>query len=144
MYQHNKGEIYWYSYKKRRYGFVVLEIVGNIDDENSIPMYLIAISEELPSTEPKTEDVIKAPLYTLAWFSALDLLPPIRVHFLEQITITDSYLNRAGLWKEEGKFYNRNVGGQSTWNHTYYSYRIPNTIIRDILTNRYVPITYMS
>lgn len=106
--------------------------------------YLIAISEEIPKPIHSicVEDVLHSPLYTIAWFSDIDLLLPKRIHKIGTISIDEDYSNRAGLLIDGDGVYLRNVGQRATWKHEYCSFTLHDANIMDVLSNKYVPKTW--
>lgn len=134
---YSAGDIFYYISKKRVFGGVFLYCQHGY--------YLIALSEEIfkPTRTICADDILQLPLYTLAWFSDVDLLLPQRLHIIDRITITDDYSNRAGLLiDEQGKVFLKNIGQSATWKHKLRSYALRDTIVKDVLTNRYVPKTW--
>ena len=102
-----KGNVYWYKYKQKKYCCAILEIINND--------YLIAITEELNKgiAKPSREDAKESAVYTLAWFDNLTVLPAIRLHMIYKENISADYHNRAGIWIDEDKYINKNPGGRS-------------------------------
>lgn len=121
----SKGTCFWYREKGQIFGAVLLEIQKDY--------HLIALTEKLDSI-PKTSEVILAsPIYTLAWFSPIDLLSKKRMHVIQQIHIQKNYLNRFGLHTDEKTVTNTNCGQRSTWSHSFRSLLLPNCSISDVL-----------
>ena len=133
-----KGNVFWYRIKKSVYGGIVIEIQN--DSENDL--YLILISAQLDSIPSKTEHILLAESYTLAWFSKYFLLPSCRYHVIDNIKIFGSFKNSFGLTiKSNGSYMCNNVGQFVTWKHTFRSYSFHDELIKDILCNRLRVIT---
>ena len=133
---YSAGDVFYYISKRRVYGGVFLYCQHDY--------YLIALSEEVlkPKRTICVDDILQLPLYTLAWFSDVEMLLPQRLHLIDRITITDDYSNRAGLLIDEHGVFLKNIGQSATWKHEFRSYALRDTIVKDILTNRYVPKTW--
>lgn len=133
---YSAGDVFYYKSKNKVYGGVFLY--------RQQGLYLIALSEEILKRTRTicASDILQLPLYTLAWFSDVELLLPQRLHLIDRITITDDYSNRAGLLIDEQGVFLKNVGQSTTWKHEFRSYALRDTIVKDVLTNRYVPKTW--
>lgn len=133
---YSAGDVFYYISKRRVYGGVFLYCQHDY--------YLIALSEEVlkPKRTICVDDILQLPLYTLAWFSDVEMLLPQRLHLIDRITITDDYSNRAGLLIDEHGVFLKNIGQSATWKHEFRSYALRDTIVKDVLTNRYVPKTW--
>ncbi len=131
------GEVFYYRSKGKTFGGVFLF--------HQLEYYLIALSEEI-TKPPKTicaDDVLQSPLYTLAWFSDVDLLLPNRLHQIATIQLDADYSNRAGLLINDQGVTIRNVGQSATWKHEFRSFALNNTAVKSILNNRFVPKTWL-
>lgn len=130
------GDVFYYRIKKVTYGAVFL-----FCQENN---YLFAVSEKLTDeTKESVQSVLNAPLYTLAWFSDVDLPSKRKLHYLGKVTVTGDFTNRAGLLAEEnGSVYNNNAGQTKTLKHEYRSFALPGMTVKDVLNTRYVPLTH--
>lgn len=127
----DKGSCFWYKSKGCIYGAVVLEIQG---DENCY--YLIALSDELHTPPTTSTQVVVASLYTIAWFNDSGLLNKKRIHFLDNVDINTSFLNRYGLKSENGKSISiTNCGQPYTWSHSYRAISFPDRSISDIIAH---------
>lgn len=133
---YSEGEVFYYRSKNRLFGGVFLF--------RQQGYYLIAISEEISKSIHSicVEDVLHSPLYTIAWFSDIDLLLPKRIHKIGTIPIDEDYSNRAGLLIDGDGVYLRNVGQRATWKHEYCSFTLHDANIMDVLSNKYVPKTW--
>ena len=131
------GEVFYYRSKGKIFGGVVLF--------HQSEYYLIALSEEITKA-PKTicaDDILQSPLYTLAWFSDVDLLLPNRLHRVATIRLDADYSNRAGLLINDQDVTIRNVGQSATWKHEFRSFTLNDTPVKSILNNRFVPKTWL-
>lgn len=133
---YSPGDVFYYKSKKKTYGGVFLYRQQNY--------YLIALSEEIlkPIQTICAKDILQLPLFTLAWFSDVDLLLPKRLHIIETIPLAEDYSNRAGLLIDEHGMYLKNVGQSATWKHEFCSYALRDTKVEDVLTNRFVLKTW--
>lgn len=133
---YNAGDVFYYISKKRVFGGVFLF--------HQNEYYLIALSEELtkPVRSVCVNDVLQSALYTVAWFSDIELLMPQRLHIVGTITLDEDYSNRAGLLIDDQSVYNRNVGQRETWKHGFRSFAISNAKVGDVLSNKYIPKTW--
>lgn len=109
-----KGECYWYRYNGCIYGAIVLEKQGISD-----PYYLIAISEKLDNIPLCISEITDALIFTAAWFSKENLLPPKRMHIVGQACIKGNFINKYGLTLTERSIKLTNCGQSFTWAHTY-------------------------
>ena len=136
-----KGEMYWYKSQKEIYGFIVLENQKGMYGSND---FLIAISDKLDfiGKEPKSQDVLIASLFTLAWFWDDSILPERRIHYITQITLTDSYINYAGIQEDEkGSYSLSNIGNSKMWRHEYRRMVLPGVLMKDVLSVQNIPRT---
>ena len=134
--EYKNGGVYRYKSLGKTYGLVFLYKQSGY--------YLIAISEEISVTSKKisTEDVLSSPLYTVAWFSDAELLPSYRLHCIGTVQIADDYQNRAGMYEHEnGSIILKNCGQSWTWKHKFQSFRLKDTVVREMLTTKYIPKT---
>ena len=136
-----KGEMYWYRSQKETYGFIVLENQKGMYGFND---FLIAISEKLDfiGKEPKSQDVLFASLYTLAWFWHDSILPERRIHYITQIPLADSFINVAGIFEDEkGSYSLSNIGHSEMWRHEYRRMVLPGALMKDVLSVQNIPGT---
>ena len=134
--QYTPGDVFYYRAQKKRYGGVFLFYQE--------PFYLIALSEEItvPVQCIRVEDVLRSPLYTLAWFSDTELLAPRRIHRIGKVNVIGDFSNRAGLLIDgQGSVRLKNVGQSATWKHAFSSFTLRDTVIGDVLSTRSVPKT---
>lgn len=133
-----KGNVYWYKYRRKVYCCAILEITNNND-------YLIAISEELNKniTKPNEEEARESKLYTLAWFDNFTVLPPYRLHLIFKESLCVDYNNRAGLWIDEKKHVNQNPGSGSVWKHEHRNYALRGAKLGDTFTTYFIPPTFI-
>ena len=134
--QYSPGDIFYYISKKKTYGGVFLY--------RQQEYYLIALSEEVlkPIRTICANDILQLSLYTLAWFSSIDLLLPKRLHIIESIPLAEDFSDRAGLLIDAHGVYLKNVGQSATWKHEFRSYILRDTKVEEVLTNRFVPKTW--
>ena len=89
------------------------------------------------------EDVLCSPLYTLAWFSEVELVMPSRTHRIGTVAITDDYSNRAGLLIDgQGGVLLKNDGQGATWRHEHRVFALRDAFVEDVLNTRFVPKTW--
>ena len=133
---YSPGDVFYYKSKKKTYGGVFLY--------RQQEYYLIALSEEIlkPIRTICVTDILELALFTLAWFSDVDLLLPKRLHIIDTIPLAEDFSNRAGLLIDEQGVYLKNVGQSATWKHEFCSYVLRDTKVEDVLTNRFVPKTW--
>lgn len=131
-----KGDIFWYQYLKRLYGAIVLDI--------QFDFYLVAISEQL-STVPKNEkEIMEAPLYTVAWFSADDMLPSKKINMVSHIYKEEDFNFKAGaaFLIEKGrlrKIIIKNCGQNETWAHRFRSLGLPDRKMKNVIDPHGLP-----
>ncbi len=132
---YSPGDVFYYKSKKKTYGGVFLY--------RQQDYYLIALSEEImkPIRAISANDILGLSLFTLAWFSDVDLLMPKRLHIIETIPLSEDYSNRAGLLIDEHGVCLKNAGQSATWKHEFRSYVLNNTKVEDVLINRFIPKT---
>ena len=130
---YSSGEVFYYKSKKRVFGCVVLF--------QQQDYFLIAISEEIAKTTKTicVDDVLESELYTLAWFSDVDMLSPRRLHLLGTIPLAVDYTNREGLMNDNHGVLLKNVGQKATWAHEFRSFALRNTFLKDVLSQSFVP-----
>lgn len=132
--EYKAGEVYYYKSMRKTYAAVFLY---KQDD-----YYLIALSEEIGILPKKisVEEVLNTQLYTVSWFSDLELLPSYRLHYIGTVQIEDDYQNRAGMYEQEnGSIILKNCGQSWTWKHKFQAFRLKDTVVREILTTKYIP-----
>lgn len=133
--QYSAGEVYAYSSRGRMFGCVILF--------RQQDYYLIALSEELakPAKTLRVEDVLAAELYTLAWFSDLEMLLPRRLRPVGTVPLAVDYSDRAGLRIDEHGVRLKNIGQRATWDHSFRSFALRDTAVKDVLSTALVPKT---
>lgn len=134
-----KGDVFWYRSSGDLYGAVILDV----QQED----YLIAISERLEVIPSQADGVLKAQLYTVAWFSCVELLSNNRMHVIACIDIEGNFSNRAGLGKVyvDGELIKRecyNCGQSSTWRHCFRSLTLHNAFVFEVLDPKRLPKFY--
>ena len=133
--KYNSGDVYYYIDHYKIYGLVFLARQANL--------FLVSISEELPNPSNNlvsTETILNAQLYTVAWFSDIELLSPRRLHYVGKTSVVGDFTNRAGLYEaENGSLFLSNIGQRATWKHTFRSFSIRNTTIRETLYSSSLP-----
>lgn len=132
----NKGDVFWYKSKNNVYGAVVLDVLGK-----SSKYYLLALSEKIEEKAINENIILSSCLYTVAWFSDIDLLPNRRVHMCGSINIIDDYNNRAGFVLQENLIINNNCGQHQTWKHLFRSLYLPNVNLKYVLQPSNLPKT---
>lgn len=132
---YSAGEVFYYISKKRMFGCVILF--------HQQDYYFIALSEEIMKTTKtiRCDDVLQSNLYTIAWFSDVEMLLTYRLHRLGIIPLDADYTNRAGLLIDEQGLILKNVGQGGTWAHTFRSFALRDTKVKDVLITKYVPKT---
>lgn len=129
-----KGDVFWYKSNGIIYGAVVLDKIKDI-------YYLIAISESLQNIPRNVNEIISSQLYTVAWFSDIDLLPCKRMHKLSCIEINGNYNHRAGFAYDLDKIIINNCGQRDTWKHLFRSFSW-NTIMGSTFDSNKLPYFY--
>lgn len=131
---YEKGTIFWYRVKGQVFGAIVIEIQ---DDSESIPLYLVLISEKLSGIPVHISEVLNAKSFTLAWFDTYSLLSPLRIHIIDKIEIIGNYHNTFGLFIESnGAVVCKNIGQSETWKHSFSSYSFPEESMQNVLVSR--------
>ena len=132
---YSAGDVFYYRSKKKLFGCVILF--------QQQDYYLIALSDEIMKTTKSIgcDDVLQSILYSIAWFSDVDMLLPQRLHRLGTIPLDADYTNRAGLLIDDQGVILKNVGQSATWAHTFRSFAIPDIKVKDVLNTKYVPKT---
>ena len=130
------GDVFYYRSQKRVFGCVTLF--------RQREYTLMALSEEITKTDRtiRVQDVLESALYTLAWFSAVEMLPPPRLHRLGTIPLSVDYTDRAGLRTDDRGVLLKNVGQRATWNHEFRSFALRDTHVKDVLNGSFVPRTW--
>ena len=134
--EYKAGGVYRYKSLGKTFGLVFLC--------KQAGCYLIALSEQLVGSAKTVtaEDILASPLYTVAWFSDVQLLPSYRLHYIGAVQIEGDYKNRAGMYEyENGSIILKNCGQAQTWKHKFRSFGLKDTTIRDILTTKYIPLS---
>lgn len=125
-----KGSCFWYKSAGHVYGAVVLE-------KQSIPdfaLYFIALTEELSSVPRKTEEILDAPVYTIAWFSSTELLNHKRMHLIGAVELEKDYKNKYGFqFGANGRLKISNYGQSETWKHTFRAFRVHEHTLREFV-----------
>lgn len=125
-----KGTCCWYKHKTHEYGIIILDVI------QSDPLYLILLTENIPSKTKSLDNVLDAKLYTVAWFSESALLPPNRLHHIGEIIITKNYTNKYGLTiSEDGGFFCKNIGQPMTWKHEFRSFSVSEITAGEFIQN---------
>lgn len=125
-----KGDIFWYKYLKRLYGAIVLDI--------QFDFYLVAISEQLLTVPKNVSEIMEAPVYTVAWFSENDILPPKKINMVSHIYKEDDFNFKAGaaFLTENGrlsKIIIKNCGQNETWAHRFCSLGLPDRKMKNVI-----------
>lgn len=133
---YSSGEVFYYRCKKKVFGCIILF--------QQQDYYLIALSDEINKTAQTicVDDVLGSGLYTLAWFSDVDMLLPQRLHRLGKIPLTVDYTNRAGLLIDDKGILLKNVGQSATWKHEFRSFVLRDTLVNDVLNELSIPKTW--
>ena len=131
------GKVYWYRFKREIYGFIILDYQAEAES------YLVAISDKIADRMPPTiEQVLDETVYTLAWFDLLSMKSPLHVHYLGDVCIKGRYTDRAGLlYGTDGSVIIKNCGGKHTWQHSFRSYGLKDTLMREVLVSDKIPKT---
>ena len=106
--------------------------------------YLIAISDEIKvlAKEIDIRDVLDSPLYTLAWFSEIDMLSSLFIHKIGKVSVSDDFSDRAGMLIDaNGNIIINNCGQRATWRHEFRAFALKETTVADVMTVKYVPKT---
>lgn len=129
-----KGTVFWYRYNKNIYGAIVLDV------QNS-SFYLIAVSETLAHIPDTAKDVLSSRLYTVAWFSDVNLLPSKRMHLIASIKIEHDFNGRAGFKVEKsGSIKIYNCGQGYVWKHNDRNINFKNALMKDVLEKNFLPM----
>lgn len=129
-----KGTVFWYRCNKNIYGAIILDIQNN-------SYYLIAVSETLTHIPNTAKDILSSQLYTVAWFSDVDLLPSKRIHLIESIEIEDDFNGRAGFKIDElGNIKINNCGQSYIWKHNDRNINLKNTLMKDVIDKKFLPL----
>ena len=122
-----KGTVFWYRNSARIFGCIVLDI-------QSTGYYLISISKECEHIPKTIDDVLLEDIYTVAWFSSVDLLPARQVHIIGFIDVVGDFNGRAGFLNSVEGLVITNCGQKATWNHTFRAYSIPDCKMQSLLS----------
>lgn len=133
----SKGDVFWYKVKKDTYGAIVLDVLGKHSK-----YYLVAISEKIDDKKIDVNTIVSSPLYTVAWFSDVDMLSKRRIHICGTLNICDNYNNRAGFAYEENESVTiYNCGQSLTWKHQFRSFSFPSALLNYVLSSNNLPKT---
>lgn len=125
-----KGSCFWYKSVGAVYGSIVLEVQMT----ERVAFYLVALSEKLQSIPKTVDEILSAPVYTIAWFSDLEMLNSRRVHLVGSVSIEQSYINKYGLLsKPDGMLRMSNCGQSATWKHTFLAMRFRDAVLCDFV-----------
>ncbi|MBR1811344.1 MAG: hypothetical protein IJ766_06840 [Clostridia bacterium] len=133
--EYTAGQVFYYTACKKTYGAIFLFRQREYS--------LFAISEEIPlSVQSITlADILSAPLYTIAWFSDIELLPDRRLHHIGTVAVNGNFSNCAGLLEDDsGSLLLKNVGQSSTWKHSFRAFALRETSMQDV--PKYIPKTW--
>ena len=117
---YQKGECFWYKSNKTIYGAAILE--------KQRDLWLIALTERIIDPPKNSDALLNLPLYTLAWFSDETLLPKKKLHVIGTIDITKSFVNKFGLYENNGSLRITNYGQSLTWKHQFQMCRVKYTL----------------
>ena len=126
-----KGDVFYYRSNKITYGAVVLDILKGF--------YLIAVSEKIHD-KPTFLQIMSSPLYTLSWFSDVELLNNKRVHICSNINTGDYNGRAGGIFYKDGAFNISNCGDIAVWKHNDRRYYLKNVSIEYVCTEKNVPM----
>jgi len=128
----SKGDMFYYRIGGNTFGAVVLDVLHDY--------YLIALSEAISKT-PVSDDIMNSPLYTLAWFSDLELPNNRRIHFCSNIS-TGDYNGRAGGCFSDKGIEIKNYGNSDVWAHRDCSYGLKNAKMSFVCNPKNVPLSF--
>ena len=133
------GEAFWYRSGGSVYGAII------VDHQEDFGDCLVAVSEAIdPAKCPLDRSaVLEAPLYTVAWFSAPDMLPRRRLHPVGEVVPEGDFSDRAGRLVSDGTYTLKNCGQPQTWKHEFRELRLPERRMKDVLTSTALPKTYL-
>lgn len=133
------GAAFWYRSGGSVYGAVIVDYQEDFGD------YLVAISEAIDPAKcpPDRSAVLDAPLYTVAWFSAPDMLPRRRLHHVGDVVPEGDFSDRAGRLVSDGAYTLKNCGQPQTWKHEFRELRLPERRMKDALISAALPKMYI-
>lgn len=110
-----RGQLFWYRINNTAYGALVIDV----QDDNYL---LVGVSEALEQKKSyRLNDILNAPIYTLAWFDEFQMLPLRRRHEIAVFDISGDYNGKFGLSISECGIYLTNCGQSATWKHEFRS-----------------------
>lgn len=121
-----KGSVFWYRDNKKIYGGIML-------DYQPSGYFLISISDVCDEIPQTVADVLCKDLYTVAWFSEIDLLPSPRIHVVGCVKIDENFNGCAGFYCSQEEIIIKNCGQRDTWRHTFRAYTIPNCKMQSVM-----------
>lgn len=137
------GDVFIYKSLKKYYGGIIINIQTLFDENGSDNYYLIGISEALAQKTNHISDILKTALYTVAWFSDVELLPSNRVQMIGRIYLEKHNLNgRAGFLFQDGRLDISNCGQRLTWQHKYRALYLPSRSMKDVTLEKNLPKYY--
>jgi len=127
----SKGMVFWYRFQGKKYVAIIMDkVLGSY--------YLVLISEEYTGSQ-NIEEILRLPVYTVAWFSEYDMINEKRLHLITKINVRESFNGFAGGSISTNKVIITNCGQSKTWKHKYRQL-ITKRIINDMLSvNSYNP-----
>lgn len=129
----DKGTLFWYRSKLKIYGALVL-------DRPADDIHLIALTEQLCKEPKRIDEVLDAPVYTVAWFGGL--LPIDRIHTIGLVEVSGDYNGRAGRCVGQGVSYLENHGTDGAWAHDGCLLTLPDKVVRDLLIVQNLPDSF--
>ena len=137
--QFHPGEVFWYRSGGSVYGAII------VDHQEDFGDCLVAVSEAIDPEKcpPDRSAVLEAPLYTVAWFSAPDMLPRRRFHPVGEAVPEGDFSDRAGRLVSDGAYTLKNCGQAQTWKHAFRELRLPERRMKDVLNSTALPKTYL-
>ena len=108
----NKGLLFWYRSRGKRYAALILDIINDGD------YFFVLISEDINDADIVNK-IMEVPAYTAAWFSSCEMISPFRIHFIGEGYSTDCFNGYAGGFFSEQTVIIHNCGQSKTWKHEY-------------------------
>ncbi|MBE6990004.1 MAG: hypothetical protein E7426_04580 [Ruminococcaceae bacterium] len=132
------GNVYWYKQGGLVFGAIVL------DYQDEIESFLVAISETISNKKtPLICDVLNSQVYTLAWFDLRSMKNPNRIHYIGKVSVEGTYAGRSGLiYRDDGSIIIKNCGQRFTWAHKFRSYRLKDTLMKEVLSAVKIPTSH--
>ena len=126
-----KGMCFSYTFRKKRYGAIVLEEQLGPTENNKY--FLVAITDELPYRTISLESVLSSTIYTMAWFSE-ENMPKYNVDFVGHTNICRCFHNKYGMNIVVGKAITcTNCGQSSMWKHKFRIFNFGEKYMRDLI-----------